>query len=60
MLVQRLEQYQKETKQRKRLDETRRKVEVLRKELKQRREQMPKGIGYGSKKKPMKKKKGKK
>jgi len=27
---------------------------------KERREQMPKGTGYGSKKKPMKKKKGKK
>ena len=40
MLVQRLEQYQKETRQRKRLDETRRKVEVLKKQLKQRRDQM--------------------
>lgn len=44
MLVQRLEQYQKETKQRKRLDETRRKVEVLQKQLKQRRDKM-----YGKK-----------
>ena len=44
MLVQRLEQYQKEIKQRKRLDETRRKVEVLQKQLKQRRDKM-----YGKK-----------
>jgi len=40
MLVQRLEQYQKETRQRKRLDETRRKVEVLKYKLKERRDQM--------------------
>ena len=58
MLVQRLEQYLNEIKQRKRLDETKRKVEVLRKQLKQRREQMPMGKGtYGTTKgRPPKKK----
>ena len=51
MLVQRLEQYQKETKQRKRLDETKRKVEVLRKQLNERKKQM-----YGKKMSSPKKK----
>ena len=58
MLVQRLEQYQKEAKQRKRLDETKRKVEVLKKKLKQRRYKMSMGKGtYGTTKgRPPKKK----
>ena len=58
MLVQRLEQYQKETKQRKRLDETKRKVEVLRKQLRERKDKMPMGKGtYGTTKgRPPKKK----
>jgi len=58
MLVQRLEQYQKEIKQRKRLDETRRKVEVLKKQLRERKDKMPMGKGtYGTTKgRPPKKK----
>ena len=58
MLVQRLEQYRNETKQRKRLDETKRKVEVLRKQLRERKDKMPMGKGtYGTTKgRPPKKK----
>ena len=49
MLVQRLEQYLNEIRRRKRLDETRRKVEVLKKQLKERKSKMPMGKGtYGS------------
>ena len=49
MLVQRLEQYLNEIRRRKRLDETRRKVEVLRKQLKERKSKMPMGKGtYGT------------
>jgi len=56
--VQKLEQYRNETKQRKRLDETKRKVEVLRKQLKERKAKMPMGKGtYGTTKgRPPKKK----
>ena len=58
MLVQKLEQYRNETSQRKRLDETKRKVEVLRKQLRERKDKMPMGKGtYGTTKgRPPKKK----
>jgi len=53
MLVQRLERYLEEIRQRKKLDETRKTVERLQRELLERREKMP---YHSMKKSPMKKK----
>ena len=51
MLVQRLEQYQNETKQKRQLKETKAKVEVLKRQLKERKDKM-----YGKKMSSTKKK----
>ena len=60
MLVQKLERYLEEIRQRKKLDETRKTVERLRRELLERRKEMPMGKGtYGSQRgRPAKKKMG--
>jgi len=60
MLVQRLERYLEEIRQRRKLDETRKTVERLQRELLERRKEMPMGKGtYGSQRgRPAKKKMG--